>query len=60
MLSMSQAIHEIDPDVATAHPITMENRIHDSPKAYMHRSAAWLVGGSRRSRWRWMSSDFMA
>jgi len=43
--SLSQAIHEIDPDVATAHPITVEDRIHDSPAAYMHRSAAWLVGG---------------
>jgi macrolide transport system ATP-binding/permease protein len=43
--SLSQAIHEIDPDVATVRPITMEDRIHDSPAAYMHRSAAWLVGG---------------
>jgi macrolide transport system ATP-binding/permease protein len=43
--SLSQAIHQIDPDVATARPITMEDRIHDSPEAYMHRSAAWLVGG---------------
>ena len=43
--SLSRAIHEIDPDVATVRPITMENRIHDSPAAYMHRSAAWLVGG---------------
>ncbi len=43
--SLSQVIHEIDPDVATVRPITMEDRIHDSPAAYMHRSAAWLVGG---------------
>jgi predicted permease len=43
--SLSQVIHEIDPDVATVRPITMEDRIHDSPSAYMHRSAAWLVGG---------------
>ena len=43
--SLSQAIHEIDPDVATARPITMEDHIHNSPEAYMHRSAAWLVGG---------------
>ena len=43
--SLSQAIHEIDPDVVTVRPITMEDRIHDSPAAYTHRSAAWLVGG---------------
>ncbi len=43
--SLSQAIHEIDSAVVTARPITMEDRIHDSPAAYMHRSAAWLVGG---------------
>jgi macrolide transport system ATP-binding/permease protein len=43
--SLSQAIHNIDPDVVTVRPITMEDRIHDSPAAYMHRSAAWLVGG---------------
>ncbi|HET9167482.1 MAG TPA: FtsX-like permease family protein, partial [Candidatus Angelobacter sp.] len=43
--SLSRAIHEIDPDVATERPITIEDRIHDSPSAYMHRSAAWLVGG---------------
>jgi predicted permease len=43
--SLSQAIHQIDPDVATMRPMTMEDRIHDSPAAYTHRSAAWLVGG---------------
>src|SRR5205807_1053498 len=43
--SLSQAIHEVDPDVVTVHPVTMEDRIHDSSAAYMHRSAAWLVGG---------------
>jgi ABC-type antimicrobial peptide transport system permease subunit len=43
--SLSKVIHDVDPDVATLRPITMEDRIHDSPAAYMHRSAAWLVGG---------------
>jgi len=42
--SMSQAIHEIDPDVATAHPITMEDRIYDSPEAYM--ACAWRLAPS--------------
>lgn len=43
--SLSKVIHDVDPDVATQRPIIMEDRIHDSPAAYMHRSAAWLVGG---------------
>jgi predicted permease len=43
--SLSKAIHDVDADVATVRPITMEDRIHDSPEAYLHRSAAWLVGG---------------
>jgi len=43
--SLSKLIHDVDPDVATVRPITMEDRIHDSPAAYLHRSAAWLVGG---------------
>jgi predicted permease len=43
--SLSKVIHDVDPDVATVRPITMEDRMHDSPAAYMHRSAAWLVGG---------------
>jgi predicted permease len=43
--SLSKVIHDVDPDVATVRPITMEDRIHDSPAAYLHRSAAWLVGG---------------
>jgi predicted permease len=45
LTSLSRAIHEIDPDVATVRPITMEDRIQDSAAAYTHRSAAWLVGG---------------
>jgi len=43
--AISAAIHEVDPDVATERAISMEGRIHDSPSAAMHRSAAWLVGG---------------
>jgi macrolide transport system ATP-binding/permease protein len=43
--TLSAAIREIDPDVATERAISMENRIHDSPAAALHRSAAWLVGG---------------
>jgi macrolide transport system ATP-binding/permease protein len=43
--ALSAAIREVDPDVATERSISMEDRIHDSSSAAMHRSAAWLVGG---------------
>jgi len=42
---IASSIHEIDPGLATFDPVTMRERIHDSPTAYLHRSAAWLVGG---------------
>jgi macrolide transport system ATP-binding/permease protein len=42
---LAAAIREIDPDAVTSLPISMEDRIRNSPAAYMHRSAAWLVGG---------------
>jgi macrolide transport system ATP-binding/permease protein len=43
--SMTATIHGIDPGLATYHPITMRERIHDSPAAYLHRASAWIVGG---------------
>ena len=36
---------EIDPGIVTLRGMTMTDRIHDSPSAYLHRSSAWLVGG---------------
>ena len=39
------AIHSIDPSLAVYDPITMAERVHDSPSASLHRSSAWLVGG---------------
>jgi predicted permease len=42
---MTATIHGIDPGLATYDPITMRERIHDSPAAYLHRSSAYLVGG---------------
>ncbi|HZZ40804.1 MAG TPA: ABC transporter permease [Acidobacteriaceae bacterium] len=46
MLSlMTAAVHGIDPGLATYDPITMQQRIHDSPATYLHRSSAYLVGG---------------
>ena len=42
---MTKVVHRIDPGIATYIPMTMKQRIHDSPAAYLHRSSAWLVGG---------------
>jgi macrolide transport system ATP-binding/permease protein len=39
------AIREVDPGIGTLNPTTMAARINESPSAYLHRSAAWLVGG---------------
>ncbi|HZQ94808.1 MAG TPA: ABC transporter permease [Candidatus Sulfotelmatobacter sp.] len=39
------AIREVDPGIGTMNPTSMAARINESPSAYLHRSAAWLVGG---------------
>jgi len=39
------AVHEIDPGIGTMDLATMNDRINNSPTAYLHRSSAWLVGG---------------
>ncbi len=39
------AIREVDPTVGTRNEMTMDTKINQSPSAYLHRSAAWLVGG---------------
>jgi macrolide transport system ATP-binding/permease protein len=41
---MDAAIHRVDPGIATYNAVTMEDHIHDSQSAYLHRSSAWLVG----------------
>jgi macrolide transport system ATP-binding/permease protein len=41
----TSAIQGIDPEVVVVRTSTMNNRIKESPSAYIHRSAAWLVGG---------------
>jgi predicted permease len=43
--AMAAAIRQIDPNITTSQPTTMNQRIHDSPAAYLHRSSAWLVSG---------------
>jgi len=39
------AVRQIDPSIATYRGLTMTEKIHDSPSAYLHRSSAWLAGG---------------
>jgi macrolide transport system ATP-binding/permease protein len=39
------AIHSVDPGLAVFDPITMSQRLHDSPSASLHRLSAWIVGG---------------
>ncbi len=39
------AIHQVDPGIGTTGEATMAQHINDSPTAYIHRTAAWLVGG---------------
>jgi predicted permease len=43
--TLVNTIHAMDPGIGTADPIGMEQRIHESPTAYLHRSSAYLVGG---------------
>jgi macrolide transport system ATP-binding/permease protein len=45
LLEAAAAIHSVDPGLAVYDPITMSERLHDSPSASLHRSSAWLVGG---------------
>jgi len=39
------AIREVGPAIGTMNEMTMAAKINQSPSAYLHRSAAWLVGG---------------
>jgi macrolide transport system ATP-binding/permease protein len=41
---MDAAIDQVDPEIATSNGVTMDDHIHDSQSAYLHRSSAWLVG----------------
>jgi macrolide transport system ATP-binding/permease protein len=43
--SMVAVVHEIDSGIGTEDPVTMTARINNSPTAYLHRAAAWVVGG---------------
>ena len=43
--AMVAAIRAVDPAIGTMNEMTMAAKINQSPSAYLHRSAAWLVGG---------------
>jgi len=43
--AMQSTLHSIDPGMAIYDPMTMDQKIHDAPSTYLHRSSAWLVGG---------------
>jgi ABC-type antimicrobial peptide transport system permease subunit len=42
---LAAAIRQVDPGIVTYGAVTMNQRIHDSPSAYLHRSSAYVVGG---------------
>lgn len=43
--ALSAIVHQIDPGIGTTQEQTMLQHINNSQTAYLHRSAAWLVGG---------------
>lgn len=43
--ALASAVRQVNPGIGTIDPQTMQQRIDGSPAAYLHRSAAWLVGG---------------
>jgi ABC-type antimicrobial peptide transport system permease subunit len=45
MPSLVRAIHQVDPNVGVRNEFVMDDRINDSPAAFLNRSSASLVGG---------------
>ena len=43
--AIESALQSIDSGMAIYDPMTMEQKIHDAPSTYLHRSSAWIVGG---------------
>src|ERR1035438_2635563 len=43
--SLITTIKTVDAGMALFQPMTMNQKIHDAPSTYLHRSSAWLVGG---------------
>jgi len=42
---LESAVRSVDRDLAVSDAQTMDQKIHDGPSTYLHRSSAWLVGG---------------
>ena len=45
MLPLVRAIQQVDPNLGVRNEFVMDDRINDSPAAFLGRSSAWLVGG---------------
>ena len=45
MASLVRGIHQVDPNLGVRNEFVMDDRINDSPAAFLNRSSAWLVGG---------------
>lgn len=45
MPALVVAIHQVDPNLGVRNEFIMDDRIIDSPAAFLNRSSAWLVGG---------------
>ena len=43
--AIEKTVHLVDPAIAVFSETTMQQRMHDSDTAHLHRSAAWLVAG---------------
>ena len=43
--AIESSLHAVDRGMAIYNPMTMDQKIHDAPSTYLHRSSAWLVGG---------------
>jgi macrolide transport system ATP-binding/permease protein len=43
--TLTATIASVDRSMAVFNPMTMDQKIHDAPSTYLHRSAAWLVAG---------------
>jgi macrolide transport system ATP-binding/permease protein len=43
--TLTKVIRRINPEIGVKNVTTMNQRINDSPTAYLHRSSTWLVGG---------------
>jgi predicted permease len=43
--TLTSSLASIDQGMAIYNPMTMDQKIHNAPATYLHRTAAWLVGG---------------